>query len=1568
MRKTTKIRLFCLIMCIALGIAAVAACAVDDVPVKPGISPSAPVYVLNSSGDLNFEITDAESVDAVKHGEDTLDSSCWAYEDGILTIYADYLNTLGLGEQAFSFVAGENETKFTVTCYALPSVENSVVDYSFEDGQDLTVNVNLGGASLIQVKVAGDVCLVSDYSLTDGVLTIKKSFLEEVCAKGDNEATLTTTVGACMFTIRCEFTIEATFDATTYKIQTAIGNDVVFEFDANGKEFALYEADGTKLAADAYEYNASKKTLTIKAAYIDVLAAGCYDFRLDVADDVSTSILFTVGAHGGEELDNVAFPESVYAMNNFNTLATGSSFGGTNVLKDEFFTWGATSKIVDGDKAIDGKSLQFISTSDAAAWNVIFGARPGFVENTEYLVRFKAKMELPAENASATLAVRLMDGIDAKEINALFVNLTSFGSNSLGAHTDKSYYEYDEETGVYTLYAYMTPESAGKVLHVTAVNAGLCKLTIDDFAILYPEVEKIPEIFGVSGKAIQVQTSAEDDLTWNFAYPHKATLNGLTLNGKSVAESLYNYDSENGTLTMTAENLAALGGAGAYEFVLNYTEDEEEKTLRVVAGVYTDEKYVLSDNFGILSFEDFALDSQLATNLGKEADGAKMHASGITTDRIVNDADFGKALYVETSSGGVAYYLNKFAANIAYRVRITFKLAEDDQITSLLLKWAQDNINACWIRNDTLSGDQKTGATLVKDSKTGVYVWDSYLTSGAVGGQLVFYNVGNQKYIIDSIEIFNVIPPEPAEVTISAEKYLQEQTNASDDLTWNISVETNKNVTFVGVAIDGTDAETTEYTYADGVLTISAATLAKLNAGLHDVKVAYEIDGEIYSIDLSAGIYTDGKYVLSDNFGILSFKDFALDSTLVANLGKEADGAKMHASGITTDRVVDDPDFGKALYVETSSGSVAYYLNKFAANTAYRVRITFKLAEGDQITSLLLKWIQDGIDACWIKNDVLTGSQKAGATLVKDSKTGVYVWDSYLTSGAKGGQMVFYNVGNQKYIINSIEIFNVVPPEPAEVTISAEEYLQEQTNASDDLTWNINVETDGNVAFGGVAIDGTDAEETEYTYADGVLTISAATLAKLSVGLHDVKVTYDVDGALHSIDLSAGVYTDGKLVASERLGLENFLDKTIGNTMQDIYGTEAEGAPMHIWGGTPSAVVEDETFGKALQVGGKSGVNFSFNNMAANTAYCVRITFKLNSADKISSLLLKWVQDGINACWIKDDVISGTQTAKATLVKDAKTGVYVWTSYLTAGDQGKQLAFYNVGGQSYNIGSIEIFENVPKIPEAATLSADKYLKNQTSASDSLSWNITVDTKGNVEFKGIEIDGAVIAENGYTYENGTLTVTAATLATLSAGLHNVSVKYEVDGVAYAISVFAGVYTDEKLVVSERLGLENFLDKTIGNTMQDIYGTEAEGAPMHIWGGTPSAVVEDETFGKALQVGGKSGVNFSFNNMAANTAYCVRITFKLNSADKISSLLLKWVQDGINACWIKDDVISGTQTAKATLVKDAKTGVYVWTSYLTAGDQGKQLAFYNVGGQSYNIGSIEVFEVVPETSAE
>ncbi len=109
------------------------------------------------------------------------------------------------------------------------------------------------------MKVAGDVCPVSDYSLTDGVLTISKSFLEEVCAKGDNEAVLTTTVGACTFTIRCEFTIEATFDATAYKIQTAIGNDVVFEFDANGKEFVLSEADGAELAADAYEYNSSKR-------------------------------------------------------------------------------------------------------------------------------------------------------------------------------------------------------------------------------------------------------------------------------------------------------------------------------------------------------------------------------------------------------------------------------------------------------------------------------------------------------------------------------------------------------------------------------------------------------------------------------------------------------------------------------------------------------------------------------------------------------------------------------------------------------------------------------------------------------------------------------------------------------------------------------------------------------------------------------------------------------------------------------------------------------------------------------------------------------------------------------------------------------------------------------------------------------------------------------------------------------------------------------------------------------------------------------------------------------------
>lgn len=81
-----------------------------------------------------------------------------------------------------------------------------------------------------------------------------------------------------------------------------------------------------------------------------------------------------------------------------------------------------------------------------------------------------------------------------------------------------------------------------------------------------------------------------------------------------------------------------------------------------------------------------------------------------------------------------------------------------------------------------------------------------------------------------------------------------------------------------------------------------------------------------------------------------------------------------------------------------------------------------------------------------------------------------------------------------------------------------------------------------------------------------------------------------------------------------------------------------------------------------------------------------------------------------------------------------------------------------------------------------------------------------------------------------------------------------------------------------------------------------------------------------------------------------------------------MLLKWVQDEIDACWIKNDAISGLQTANATLVKDADTGAYVWTSYLTSGEQGKQLAFYNVGGQSYNIGSIEIFEIVPETSAE
>lgn len=1025
MEKKTKSKLLCFIMCIALCIAAVAGCgATTDNSAKPGISPSSPVYVLNSSGNLNFEVSNADSIDSVKHGDQILDASFYLYEDGILTIYTDYLNTLDLGEQIFSLSVNGEEISFTVMCYGLPAVTPQVADYSFEDNQDLTVTVDLGGASLTQLRIAGDLCPVSEYSLVGDKLTVSKTFLEEVCVKGDNEAVLTTNVGSCEFTIRCEFTVEAVFDTTAYKIQTESGKDVVFDFDANGKEFVLSAKGGTELTESDYEYNASKKTLTIKAAYLDTLSVGCYDFVLDVADDVNSSILFTVGAYGIEEQERVAFPGSIYAMNNFNVLATGASYGGTNVVRDEFFTWGATSKIVDGDKAIEGKSLQFISVSSTAAWNVIFGAQPGFVENTEYLVRFKAKIELPAENPSATLAVRLMDGVDKKEINALFINLTSSGSNTLGAHTDKSYYEYDEETGVYTLYAYMTPESAGKILHVTAVNAGLCKLTIDDFAILYPEVIKVPEIFAVNGDAIRVQTSAEDDLVWNFDFPAKATLNSLTRNGKTLDASLYTYDSENGILTMTAQNLATLGGAGAYEFALNYTEDGEEKTLYIVAGVYADEDCVLSENFGILSFEDFALDSQLSTNLGKQEDGAKMHASGITSDKVISDADF-----------------------------------------------------------------------------------------------------------------------------------------------------------------------------------------------------------------------------------------------------------------------------GKALYVETTSGSVAYYMNNFSANTAYRVRITFKLAEGDKITSLLLKWIYAGINACWIQDDVLSGTQVANATLVKDAETGVYVWDSYLTTGEKAEQLVFYNVGNQKYIIDLIEVFEVIPKEDEKEVLSADEYLKEQASATDDLSWNISVETKGGVEFKGIAIDG-DAIASGYGYEDGVLTITAETLAKYSAGLHNVEVNYEVDGVAYSIDVVAGVYTDGKLVVSERVGLENYLDKETGKSMQDIYGTEAAGAPMHIWGDAPNAVVEDETFGKALQVGGKGGVNFSFNNMAANTTYCIRLTFKVNGASSINSLLLKWVQDGIDACWIKNDAMTGSQTANATLVKDAETGVYVWTSYLTSGEQGKQLAFYNVGGQSYNIGSIEIFETV----------------------------------------------------------------------------------------------------------------------------------------------------------------------------------------------------------------------------------------------------------------------------------
>lgn len=230
----------------------------------------------------------------------TLATDNYTYSGGKLTINASYINSLIAGGLTsrnytvkFDNVAG---TEVVVTLTAddeAPSIGKTA--YTMAKDEAITVDVNLGSGSLGATdikaikyvnKSGAQTTLAADYyTFTDGVLRLKKSYINSLLAGGTTSRVYTVVFNDQASTqIDLSLTADGTvptISQTTYKvaensnlsINVNLGSGALA---ADGIKSITYvsKSTGTTTVLTADRFSFSGRTLTINAAYINSLIAG----------------------------------------------------------------------------------------------------------------------------------------------------------------------------------------------------------------------------------------------------------------------------------------------------------------------------------------------------------------------------------------------------------------------------------------------------------------------------------------------------------------------------------------------------------------------------------------------------------------------------------------------------------------------------------------------------------------------------------------------------------------------------------------------------------------------------------------------------------------------------------------------------------------------------------------------------------------------------------------------------------------------------------------------------------------------------------------------------------------------------------------------------------------------------------------------------------------------------------------------------------------------------------------------------------------------------------------------
>ncbi len=1000
-------------------------------------------YDVYAGGDLSVPVyANLDTITAVKNGANVLTADVdYTFDESteIITIKESCLKTLDKGDNVLTVISENNADGVTITVTVedhTPPVISGSDAANFDKKAAAQADVIFGFDCFDNafIQLMGNGIAAENYTFADGSLTLKKEYLATLAANASYPFTAQFTYGAVTLFVEVANTTAPSANVVNKNFNPSSPSDVSFDVEVYESTFVSFTGNG--IAAEDYVFESGK--LTVKKEFLATLSANTYEFTF--ASEVGELALTVVIEEKEPPVADTT--TAVYDVQNPEDIVFAVTMNGGELLS--FTGNGITAEnytFADGSLTVKADYLALLNVD---SYTFVFEADNG---NVDFTVTVKNDVA-PSFDAQSAIAVKY-DRVEDKTTDfevEIYANLGKLLSVSGDTITQDDYvFGATQTAGLskLTLKAdYLSSLGVGDNGKYTLVfDNGTLALElrfdyeVDSDYFYYSNGATVGE--GTDGYAKISQTAVQSQFNWGYVAEYSGELSV----DKPITV-LYKFPQNPDKTWMYTVNIS--GGSHNYFWDTSKTVFAQfgvdgNAFYQLRAGSYPADEWNYLNVAGLICNPDGV--NEFTFDIGETE--TKIYCNGVlinTSPRKRSDFADGKAYLrfssttTYTDSTPYCEYLVKVNGGVTAETKTKQFSLHAPEAVEYALRFDNGQFTGLYLENGTgdLTKLSSYRFLYTEFAKSGVLtlekedILNDATLSTAGTYTLVVKSTGGEERIYLAVS-------DKEELELAENEFIFDQ-REDDDIVVDVWMNAD---TFVSVTGNGITEN--DYTFENGVLTISNAYLKTLAYGAATFTVVSQKNGEGVTLTVRVVDYSDPE-LSTDNavYDVQLPADVVIGVDVKAGTFSGVTGNDITVNDYTYDQASGNLTVKQAFLATLGTGRKTFTVTVDIFGTPYELTLTInctnsKMPEFTNGTALFTVTFDKAnpaditvtVNANKGNFLALYGSYIASADYTYDAATGVIVLkQSYMNTlsvGTKNTVNINFDNGKIDLVIEIVE-------------------------------------------------------------------------------------------------------------------------------------------------------------------------------------------------------------------------------------------------------------------------------------------------------------------------------------------------------------------------------------------------------------------------------------------------------------------------------------------------------------------------------------------------------------------